>query len=309
MSTRPILRALAVLTVPFVATAFSTMSWAAPKTAPQATTTNAYVALGDSYAAGVGAGSYINDGSGCSRTLKSYPGRIAAAGGYALNFQACSGATINDVTTKQLGALTTTAPSKVTVTVGGNDVGFASTMTTCLGTNTTACLNAVKAAEAKIADPSTTGIPSKLATLFGSLKGKAPNATIVATAYPQLFNGRDCSILTSFTSAEMTALNAAADKLAVATKAAADQAGIRYAEVRTPFSGHAVCASSPWIRNAQLFNQFESFHANSNGYLYGYKPVVSTALDATTTSTGTMTLTTGGKTSSDTKRGTVKTTG
>ena len=62
----------------------------------------AYVALGDSYASGTGTRSYIADGTSCQRSTSAYPSLIAAARGYALNFRACSGATVADVTNTQL---------------------------------------------------------------------------------------------------------------------------------------------------------------------------------------------------------------
>ena len=67
-----------------------------------------YVALGDSYASGTGTRSYIADGTSCQRSTSAYPSLIAAASGYALNFRACSGARIADVTNTQLSALTAT---------------------------------------------------------------------------------------------------------------------------------------------------------------------------------------------------------
>ena len=51
-----------------------------------------YVALGDSYSSGVGTRSYISDGSSCQRSTYAYPYLVAQARGYALSFQACSGA-------------------------------------------------------------------------------------------------------------------------------------------------------------------------------------------------------------------------
>ena len=65
----------------------------------------AYVALGDSYSSGVGTRSYIDDGTECQRSTFAYPSLISAQRGYALDFRACSGATIPDVTNTQLGAL------------------------------------------------------------------------------------------------------------------------------------------------------------------------------------------------------------
>ena len=89
-----------------------------------------YVALGDSYSSGVGTRSYINDGTSCSRSVYAYPALIATARGYALNFRACSGAKVADVTNTQLSALTSTT-NYVTLSVGGNDAGFADVLTEC----------------------------------------------------------------------------------------------------------------------------------------------------------------------------------
>src|SRR5689334_18494282 len=74
--------------------------------APPASAAPSYVALGDSYASGTGTRSYISDGTSCQRSTYAYPSLIAAAKGYALNFKACSGAKIPDVTNSQLSALT-----------------------------------------------------------------------------------------------------------------------------------------------------------------------------------------------------------
>ena len=266
-----------------------------PRTKPQ------YVALGDSYAAGNGAGSYLIDGTGCYRSLLGYPGRVAASGNLALNLQACSGATTTDVLNLQLGTLSATT-AYVTITVGGNDIGFADVITTCLGSNTTACLAAVTAAEAV----ATTDLPDRLAQVFSRARTQAPSARIVATSYPRLFNGRDCSLLTDFTSTEMTRLNQGADTLATVIAAAAANAGIGYTDVRTPFVGHAVCDSTPWIHNASLFEQYKSFHANADGYRYGYAPGVAKSLGVSTGKPAKPTVTTGGTTSSDTTRGHVR---
>ena len=71
--------AVAALTVPLLGAAPSTTASAAPKVTATAAQP-VYVALGDSYAAGDGAGSYLRDGTSCYRSLKGYPGLIAAFG-------------------------------------------------------------------------------------------------------------------------------------------------------------------------------------------------------------------------------------
>ena len=85
---------------------------------------NSYVALGDSYSSGTGAGSYVNDGTACQRSVHAYPSLLASSQNLSLTFRACSGATVADVTNTQLSALGS-ATTHVTISVGGNDAGFA----------------------------------------------------------------------------------------------------------------------------------------------------------------------------------------
>ena len=274
---------------------------AAPRPKPTPAPTNGYVALGDSYAAGTGAGSYLKDGTTCYRSTKGYPYLLATSNGLALNLQACSGATIADVTKSQLGALQTTT-AYVTITVGGNDVGFADTVSTCAGWNEAACLTKVTAAEAIIASDVFAG---NLGSLFGQAKTLAPSAKIVATAYPRLLRpANGCGL--SFTRAEVDAMNTAADKLASKVKAVAEGKGLIYSDVQTPFVAHAVCDAVPWINNVNILAQYNSFHPNATGYASGYQPSVRSSLGLGGAVTTTATVTTGGTTSSNTKRGEVR---
>jgi len=66
----------------------------------------AYVALGDSYSSGNGAGSYISDGTDCHRSNNAYAPLYAGQHSpSSFTFAACSGATTTDVIASQLGAL------------------------------------------------------------------------------------------------------------------------------------------------------------------------------------------------------------
>ncbi len=239
---------------------------AAPALAAKpASTPKTYVALGDSYSSGVGTGSYINDGTSCQRSVYAYPSLDAAALGLTLTFRACSGATVSDVAVKQLGDLSPTT-GFVTVSVGGNDAGFADVVSTCAGSDTSACLSAIATAQGFI----TNTLPGALTALYASIKAKAPNAKVIVVGYPRLFNGSDCSIWTSFTGTEMTALNATADKLNSVTATAAATAGATFANPTQRFSGHAVCDGTPWINNVNLFSLSESYHPNRAGHRDGY---------------------------------------
>ena len=196
--------------------------------APAQAAPPSYVALGDSYSSGVGTRSYLNDGSTCQRSVYAYPSLIAAAKGYALNFRACSGATVADVTNSQLSALSA-ADAYVTISVGGNDAGFASVLTTCaLPSWLSNCTGAVNGAQGYIRNT----LPGSLATLYASIRAKAPSAKVVVVGYPRIFNGTDCNLLTWFSGSEMTRLNQTADQLD-STIAAADRvSGVRFRQPR-----------------------------------------------------------------------------
>ena len=160
-----------------------------------------YVALGDSYSSGVGTRTYISDGTSCQRSVYAFPSLIAAARGYALNFRACSGAKVSDVTSTQLSALSAST-AYVTISVGGNDAGFTSVITTCAQPAWLSdCNGAVKKAQGYI----TNTLPGSLSTLYSSIRAKAPNAKVVVVGYPRLFNGEDCNALTWFSPTDESA--------------------------------------------------------------------------------------------------------
>lgn len=264
-----------------------------------AATGTAYVALGDSYSSGLGGGSHLSDGTSCSRSLAGYPGVNAATFGLSLNLQACAGAVVSDVQGRQLGALSA-ATNHVTITVGGNDVGFASVLTTCaqpgwMGNCNTAIDNALTIA--------TRDLPGRLDALYAAIRARAPHARVVVAGYPRLFNGRDCHVLTFFSTDEMARLNAAATTLNGVIAAATGRAGFAYADVTGAFSGHAVCDGNAWIHNLTV-PVANSYHPNASGYRYGYAPPVAAGMRVSAAATPTRVVT-GGQTSSDTGRGTV----
>jgi lysophospholipase L1-like esterase len=235
--------------------------------------TPSYVALGDSYSSGVGTRTYLNDGSSCQRSVYAYPSLIAAARAYSLNFRACSGAKVADVRNTQLSALSAST-SYVTISVGGNDAGFADVLTECaLPGWASNCNGAVDGAQRYIANT----LPGSLASLYSSIRGKAPSAKVVVVGYPRIFNGEDCNALTWFSPSEETRLNQTADQLNARLSAAASAAGFGFANPTSAFIGHAVCGSPEWLNG--LSNPIsESYHPNRTGHASGYTPLVSPKL-------------------------------
>src|SRR5271169_7069851 len=102
---------------------------AAPPAAEAASSVR-YVALGDSYSSGLGAGDYISSSGSCDRSTNAYPEQWAAANSPAtFTSAACSGATTADVLSGQVSALSVST-TLVSITIGGNDAGFSSVMET-----------------------------------------------------------------------------------------------------------------------------------------------------------------------------------
>ncbi|AQX15410.1 hypothetical protein BCR15_03830 [Tessaracoccus lapidicaptus] len=127
-----------------------------------------YAALGDSYAAGVGVSS-----------SEAYPALLAGKVNKVTTV-AESGATTVQVLAEQVPMVPSTA-QQITLTVGGNDVGFIAVAQAC-ASDPAACEGAIAAAAS--------GLPAmgqSLATLIGALKIKAPQATIYVTGYPHVF--------------------------------------------------------------------------------------------------------------------------
>jgi len=276
-----------------VTAAFAAVTALVISAAPAGAAAPSYVALGDSYSSGTGTRSYLADGTSCLRSVYAYPSLIASAKGYALNFRACSGAKISDVTNSQLSALTAST-SYVTLSVGGNDAGFADVLTTCAQPAWLSnCNGAVDRAQAYIRNT----LPAALTTLYASIRARAPQAKVTVVGYPRIFNGEDCNLLTWFSPTEESRLNATADLLNSTTAARASAAGYSFANPTSRFVGHAVCDSPEWING--LSNPVtESYHPNKTGQASGYTPAVSPFVTGATV-TATAALLTTASASSD----------
>ena len=142
-----------------------------------------YVALGDSYSSGVGAGSYDSASGDCKRSTKAYPKLWAAAHSpSSFAFTACSGARTGDVTAGQLAPLSS-ATDLVSITVGGNDAGFSDVMTTCVLQSESSCINRINQARAYV----DTTLPGKLDSVYSAIRSKAPAARVVVLGYPRFY--------------------------------------------------------------------------------------------------------------------------
>lgn len=219
-----------------------------------------YVALGDSYAAGVGSADYYPQSGDCLRGPLAYPVLAAARLGIELASSACSGARIDEVLDQQLGALGDST-AFVSVTVGGNDAGFAAVIARCALPLPRLCAKALAGARRF----ARRALPGRLDTLFSAIKDRAPAARIAVVGYPRLFDAADCDPATFFSAAERTDLNRGASLLDRIERDEASVYGFAFVDPRRAFDGHALCDPDPWL-NGLSRPLVESYHPNPAGY-------------------------------------------
>jgi lysophospholipase L1-like esterase len=204
-----------------------------------------YVALGDSYSAGVGTESYFD--TNCYQSSYAYPELLRARhpDWTVVNKTCDSYWTSNVIST----ASTYLTPDTkwVTYTVGGNDVEFGWTMAYCAGSELS-CWPQLDRSQEKIVNE----LPSKLDAVNNMIKSRAPNAKVIVLDYPKIFNGVSCTGL--YTVNEQSNLNATAEMMRNVISTATKRAGANFTfvDVIPAFTGHAVCdggsgSAAEWI--------------------------------------------------------------
>lgn len=222
-----------------------------------------YVALGDSYSAGVGAGQAT---TGCGLSPRSFPEHLDRNAKVELVANpSCGGATTVDLFPgDELPAQALSLEldtDLVTVVIGGNDIGFASLVASCsVKPGSSKCADAVGEAIRRV----TMELPAELATTFGAIRTAAPDAHVVVMGYPHLLSPQFGQSASAAEGA--AALNKGVDRLNTALESAAESAGFQYIDVTKEFRNHGVGSPRPWIHP----NGPGIFHPTAEGYRKGY---------------------------------------
>ena len=149
--------------------------------------------------------------------------------------------------------------TRVTLTVGGNDVGFAAVMQNCFVLVSSSCLGHIQNAEKMVADGI---VAQRITSTVAAIRAKAdarsedhrdgvPAALQSAEREVQHLGGR--------VNGDTVALNDAIQAAAVAS-------GAVFVDVETAFAGHGIGSSSPWINDFNIFRSTDGFHPNATGY-------------------------------------------
>ena len=207
-------RLLAVLPVLAIGASAAVLLPGGTAAASPGTEGKTYVALGDSYAAGFGLppaeGTLTGQPvAGCAQTTGDYPHLLADALGLDLTDVTCSGARTVDFANPQteagappqLDVFDTIQPDLVTITIGGNDLGFSAISASCLAASkdgpvfshpTFASCKAYfesTAAGGGAATNPYNRIPDTLAKVDAAIKAvkaATPNSKIAVIAYPAI---------------------------------------------------------------------------------------------------------------------------
>ena len=236
-----------------------------------------YVALGDSYTAGTGAGSFSQT-SACVQTAGGYvdlvgnTGRVSTVANYA-----CHGALLFDSESpvpsvgEQFGsaAARLRGAELVSITAGANDLGVGNILSFCLTQPPEAC-----AAEGVLSPADLYALKTALTATYQFIQLQAPEAKIAVFGYPRLF---DSSVGFGHLSPEvLDALNHAADALngTIALAVAESRVNAEFVDVTPRFLGHEVNSADPWIffvpptlqGDGSLSVDPRNFHPNPAGH-------------------------------------------
>lgn len=214
-----------------------------------------YAALGDSYSSGEGNEPFDPDSlaDGCHRSANAWPRLVgkSAPNIVMVGHIACSGATTTALVGTYNGEppqliqlrLLATQPDVITITIGGNDAGFANVVGDCFVAD---CVyDGTVATARKAIDRLAITLP----VFYRAIRAVSPKAQLVAVGYPRLFPStqREATGCGWLTPAERENLNKLTSKLNGVIAVAAAQAGAKYAPVQEALNGHELCSANSWV--------------------------------------------------------------
>ncbi|WP_162605698.1 SGNH/GDSL hydrolase family protein [Jiangella aurantiaca] len=214
----------------------------------------AVISLGDSYSSGLGAGGYLDD---CDRTPQAWNNLVFGNAVTDRTLLACSGAAIPEVMqqVRQLAGIPGAGDRLITVTVGGNDAGFADELVNCL-VSFVSCTRREADLTALI-----TSLRQPLVQLYDAVQAAAPGDEVIVGGYPMLVPDpavrSDCPALTGLLStSERQMIRRLGALLNDVIDDAAAEAGVESAsdEVAAVFDGHEACANTPgdWLYGLKI---------------------------------------------------------
>jgi hypothetical protein len=238
-----------------------------------------YVALGDSYAAGPIIPNQIAP-LGCLKSDHNYAHLAAPTIGLTLRDPSCSGATTNNMTNPQSTELGTNPPqfnsldaetTRVSLTIGGNDIGFSEVALSCITINpfSTPCKDKYTAGgKDQIAERIAATAP-KVAAVLQGIHTRSPAAKVFVVNYAAIFpeTGFGCWPQMPIGFGDVPYLRSKEKELnaMLATQAAAN--GATLVNWYNASIGHDACkgSSTRWVEPVVPSNPAAPIHPNLAG--------------------------------------------
>jgi GDSL-like Lipase/Acylhydrolase family len=238
-----------------------------------------YVALGDSYAAGPIIPNQIAP-LGCLKSDHNYAHLAAPTIGLSLRDPTCSGATTSNMTNPQSTELGTNPPqfnsldaetTRVSLTIGGNDIGFSEIALDCVTINpfSTPCKDKYTAGgKDQVAERIAATAP-KVAAVLQGIHSRSPSAKIFVVNYAAIFpeTGFGCWPQMPIGFGDVPYLRAKEKELnaMLATQAAAN--GATVVDWYKASIGHDACkgSSTRWVEPVVPTNPAAPIHPNLAG--------------------------------------------
>lgn len=246
-------------------TVLAVVACACPVLAKAAIPQAQYVALGDSYSSGEGNGPFDGPCHRARQADSAYPRMLPGMVAYLTEpaFHACTGATIADVWRRpqpkrgpqgvqiqQVDAST----DLVTLTIGGNDLGFSSIVKRCLLPGDCSDGGFADRIEAGLGT-----IQAELTEAYLRIRARMdPDGYLVVAGYPHLFrSGPEADCKRFISSREAAWINSLVDRgnsrIAGAVRATRQASGnVAYVAVDERFAGHELCTGDQWLYGIKL---------------------------------------------------------
>lgn len=221
-----------------------------------------YVALGSSYAAGIGLGARA-PGSPmlCMRSQAGYPVLLAEELGLHLVDMSCSGATSEHVLNGgqffQGPQLDAVGPDTklVTVTIGGNDVSYVGDLFLAAGAG-----GPLASLGGKLftSGPEPLGkrpfsqVRENLVAIVRFVRGRAPHAKIVIATYPTILPAQGTCKPLRIDEKQAELSRQVGERLAVVSREAADQRGVIFVDMNAMGREHNACSTMQWVLPATI---------------------------------------------------------
>jgi GDSL-like Lipase/Acylhydrolase family len=238
-----------------------------------------YVALGDSYAAGPVIPNQIAP-LGCLKSDHNYAHLAAPSIGLPLRDATCSGATTADMTSPQETELGTNPPqfdsldaetTRVSLTIGGNDIGFSEIALSCITINpfSTPCKDQYDSGgHDQIAERIAATAP-KVAAVLQGIHSRSPAAKVFVVNYAAIFpeTGFGCWPQMPIGFGDVPYLRAKERELNAMLATEAAENGATLVNWYNASIGHDACkgASTRWVEPVVPTNPAAPIHPNLAG--------------------------------------------